>query len=53
MSAPAKITYTSAVGDLGEFHRRFDEALAAVRPRRGPAIRSTSVAKPVDTAASR
>ena len=35
MSAPAKITYTSASGDLGEFHRRFDEALAEVRRAAG------------------
>ncbi len=35
MSAPAKITYTSASGDLDEFHRRFDEALAAVRRASG------------------
>jgi 1-pyrroline-5-carboxylate dehydrogenase len=35
MSAPAKITYTSASGDLGEFHRRFDEALAAARRAAG------------------
>jgi 1-pyrroline-5-carboxylate dehydrogenase len=31
VSAPAKITYTSASGDLDEFHRRFDTALAGVR----------------------
>jgi 1-pyrroline-5-carboxylate dehydrogenase len=31
VSAPAKITYTSTSGDLGEFHRRFDVALDAVR----------------------
>jgi 1-pyrroline-5-carboxylate dehydrogenase len=35
MSAPAKITYTSTSGDLGEFHRRFDDALAAVRRAAG------------------
>ena len=35
MSAPAKITYTSTIGDLGEFHRRFDEALATVRRAAG------------------
>ena len=35
MSAPAKITYTSASGDLEEFHRLFDAGLAAVRQRAG------------------
>jgi 1-pyrroline-5-carboxylate dehydrogenase len=30
-----KITYTSASGDLEEFHRRFDAALAGVRGRAG------------------
>ena len=31
MTAPAKITYTSASGDLEEFHRRFGDAVASVR----------------------
>ncbi len=35
MSAPAKITYTSTSGDLGEFHHRFDEALLGVRRAAG------------------
>jgi 1-pyrroline-5-carboxylate dehydrogenase len=35
MSAPAKITYTSASGDLEEFHHRFDVALDAVRQAAG------------------
>ena len=35
MSAPAKITYTSASGDLNEFHHRFDVALEAVRAGAG------------------
>ena len=35
MSAPAKITYTSACGDLNEFHHRFDVALEAVRAAAG------------------
>jgi 1-pyrroline-5-carboxylate dehydrogenase len=37
MSAPAKITYTSASGDLEEFHRRFDAALADIRQQSGRA----------------
>jgi len=35
MSAPAKITYTSASGDLNEFHHRFDVALDALRASAG------------------
>jgi 1-pyrroline-5-carboxylate dehydrogenase len=35
MTAPAKITYTSASGDLNEFHHRFDVALEAVRAAAG------------------
>jgi 1-pyrroline-5-carboxylate dehydrogenase len=35
VSAPAKITYTSASGDLNEFHHRFDVALEAVRAAAG------------------
>ena len=35
MTAGAKITYTSASGDLEEFHRRFDTALAGVRAAAG------------------
>ncbi|MGH7511617.1 MAG: hypothetical protein ACREOQ_01720, partial [Gemmatimonadales bacterium] len=35
MSAPAKITYTSASGDLNEFHHRFDVALEALRASGG------------------
>ncbi|HEX3274717.1 MAG TPA: aldehyde dehydrogenase family protein [Gemmatimonadales bacterium] len=35
MSAPAKITYTSASGDLNEFHHRFDVALEGVRAAAG------------------
>jgi 1-pyrroline-5-carboxylate dehydrogenase len=35
VSAPAKITYTSASGDLNEFHHRFDVALEAVRADAG------------------
>ncbi|HET9274975.1 MAG TPA: aldehyde dehydrogenase family protein [Gemmatimonadales bacterium] len=35
MSAPAKITYTSANVDLGGFHEAFDAALAQVRSEAG------------------
>jgi 1-pyrroline-5-carboxylate dehydrogenase len=35
MTAPAKITYTTASGDLNEFHHRFDVALEAVRGAAG------------------
>ena len=35
MSAPAKITYTSASGDLEEFHHRFATALAGVKEQAG------------------
>ena len=45
MSAPTKITYTSACGDLEEFHQRFDVALEAVAPRPGARIPSTSTAR--------
>ena len=35
MTTATKITYTSAAGDLGEFHTRFDDALARVRAAAG------------------
>jgi 1-pyrroline-5-carboxylate dehydrogenase len=35
MSAPAKITYTSASGDLEEFHRLFDTAVSSVKEEAG------------------
>jgi 1-pyrroline-5-carboxylate dehydrogenase len=35
VSAPAKITYTSASGDLEEFHHRFAAALADVKQQAG------------------
>lgn len=35
MTAGAKITYTSATGDLEEFHRRFDAGLETVRAAAG------------------
>jgi 1-pyrroline-5-carboxylate dehydrogenase len=35
MTAPAKITYTSASGDLEEFHHHFDTALGRIRAESG------------------
>jgi 1-pyrroline-5-carboxylate dehydrogenase len=35
MTATTKITYTTAGGDLEEFHHRFDAALARIRPNAG------------------
>jgi len=35
MTAPTKITYTSASGDLNEFHHRFDVTLESVRAAAG------------------
>ena len=35
MTAPTKITYTSASGDLEEFHHHFDTAVARVRAASG------------------
>jgi 1-pyrroline-5-carboxylate dehydrogenase len=35
MTATSKITYTTAGGDLEEFHRRFDQALAALHQSAG------------------
>jgi 1-pyrroline-5-carboxylate dehydrogenase len=35
MTTATKITYTSTSGDLDDFHRRFDEALAGVRAAAG------------------
>jgi 1-pyrroline-5-carboxylate dehydrogenase len=35
MTTATKITYTTASGDLAEFHRRFDAGLAAVRAASG------------------
>lgn len=49
MSAPAKITYTSASGDLEEFHRHFDAALAAVRRQAGGSHAFYVDGKPVET----
>jgi 1-pyrroline-5-carboxylate dehydrogenase len=35
MTTATRITYTSATGDLDDFHRRFDEALSRVRAAAG------------------
>jgi 1-pyrroline-5-carboxylate dehydrogenase len=35
MTAPTKITYTSATGDLEEFHHRFDAGLDSIRAEAG------------------
>jgi 1-pyrroline-5-carboxylate dehydrogenase len=35
MSAPARITYTSASGDLGQFHQLFDAAVATIKRQAG------------------
>ena len=35
MSAPTKITYTSASGDLDQFHRLFDAAVATIKRQAG------------------
>jgi 1-pyrroline-5-carboxylate dehydrogenase len=48
MSAPTKITYTSASGDLGEFHHRFDVALDAVRHASGARHPFHVAGEPVD-----
>jgi 1-pyrroline-5-carboxylate dehydrogenase len=48
MTATAKITYTSASGDLGEFHRRFDAALEAVRSAAGARQPFYIAGEPVD-----
>ena len=48
MSAPAKITYTSASGDLNEFHHRFDVALEALRASAGARHPFYVAGEPVD-----
>ncbi|HEX2638819.1 MAG TPA: aldehyde dehydrogenase family protein [Gemmatimonadales bacterium] len=48
MTATAKITYTSASGDLDEFHRRFDAALEAVRSAAGARQPFYIAGEPVD-----
>jgi len=48
MSAPAKITYTSASGDLNEFHHRFDVALDSLRAAAGARFPFYVAGQPVD-----
>ena len=48
MSAPTKITYTSASGDLNEFHHRFDVALDEVRRAAGARYPFYIGGEPVD-----
>jgi 1-pyrroline-5-carboxylate dehydrogenase len=49
MTAPAKITYTSASGDLEEFHHHFDSAVAAVRRQAGGSHPFYIGGQPVET----
>ncbi|MEA2725219.1 MAG: hypothetical protein QOH59_2990 [Gemmatimonadales bacterium] len=49
MSAPAKITYTSASGDLEEFHHHFDAALAGIRHTAGQSHPFYIDGQPVET----
>jgi 1-pyrroline-5-carboxylate dehydrogenase len=51
MSAPAKITYTSASGDLEEFHRRFDAAVTGVKQQAGRRYPFYIDGQPVETPA--
>jgi 1-pyrroline-5-carboxylate dehydrogenase len=51
MSAPAKITYTSASGDLEEFHDHFDAALAEIRRQAGQSHPFYIDGRPVETGA--
>ena len=50
-TAPGKITYTSASGDLDAFHRLFDVALAAVRAAAGKRHPFYIAGRAVDTTA--
>ena len=50
MTAGAKITYTSASGDLDDFHRRFDAALAKVRATAGGRYLCRIAGESVETA---
>ena len=50
-TAPGKITYTSASGDLDAFHQQFDAALAAVRAAAGKRHPFYIAGRAVDTGA--
>jgi len=50
MTAGAKITYTSASGDLDDFHRRFDAALAQVKAAAGGRYLCRIAGESVETA---
>jgi 1-pyrroline-5-carboxylate dehydrogenase len=47
MTTATKITYTSAAGDLDQFHRLFDEALARVRAAAGASYPNLIGGEPV------
>ena len=49
MSAPAKITYTSASGDLEEFHQHFATALAGIKQQAGRSHPFYIDGQPVET----
>jgi 1-pyrroline-5-carboxylate dehydrogenase len=49
MTAPAKITYTSASGDLEEFHHHFDAALSAIKRQAGTSHPFYIDGNPVET----
>jgi 1-pyrroline-5-carboxylate dehydrogenase len=49
MTTAAKITYTSASGDLEEFHRRFDKGLELIRRNAGALHPFYVGAKPVES----
>jgi 1-pyrroline-5-carboxylate dehydrogenase len=49
MTAGAKITYTSATGDLDDFHRRFDVALRDIRAAAGGRFACRIDGEPVET----
>jgi 1-pyrroline-5-carboxylate dehydrogenase len=49
MTTATKITYTSTSGNLEEFHRRFDEALARVREAAGARYSGYVGGQPVET----
>ena len=48
-TAPEKITYTSASGDLDAFHRQFDAALAAVKATAGQRYPCFIAGRPVES----